>query len=132
MNKKALLLPYNSKNELFMQDRRGFKAPEWGFFGGDIKDGSTAVETVIKAAKKKLELDVQESDLEFLGDFPVDIEGEVTKRALYVYRTDQDTFKVLEGAGGHWLSYGGCNKRLEEYEKFDDIWEAVQKLVEKG
>jgi predicted alpha/beta hydrolase family esterase len=35
--RKALIVPINSKRQLFIQDRRGHKPPDWGYFGGEIE-----------------------------------------------------------------------------------------------
>ena len=34
--RKALIVPVNSKRQILIQDRRGYKKPDWGYFGGGI------------------------------------------------------------------------------------------------
>lgn len=128
MNKKALLIPHNSKHEFFLQDRRGYKAPEWGFFGGGVEKGETPLKAVLREAKEELDIELTEADLEMVGDFTIENEGEKSQRTIYLYRTDQDKFNVLEGAGGHWLGQGGAGKRLEEYENFPEILAAIEAM----
>ncbi len=130
MNKKALLIPSNNKKEFFLQDCRGYKTPEWGFFGADIKTGDTPLKTVLKVAKVELDLDLKEEDLVHVGEFTQESESESTERSIYVYRSNAAKFTVNNGPGGHWLGQGGCIKRLEEDEKFEDILKAIQALPE--
>ena len=47
-NRKALIVPINSQNQILIQDRRGHKKPDWGFFGGEIETGETPLQAVIK------------------------------------------------------------------------------------
>ncbi|HLA25570.1 MAG TPA: hypothetical protein VJ028_00210 [Patescibacteria group bacterium] len=35
--RKALIVPVNSKRQILIQDRRGYKKPDWGYFGGGIE-----------------------------------------------------------------------------------------------
>ena len=129
MTKKAYLVPFNSKREIFLHDLRAHSTPDWSFFGEEVAKGETPIKSMIKSAKKKLDLDLSESDVELLGVFKTEVEEEVVERSLYIYRTDQDKFTVKEAAGGHWLSYAGSLKRLEEYEKFDEIWAVIDALL---
>jgi len=129
-------LPYNNKHELFLQDRRGFKAPDWGFFSGSIAGSESPLDAVIKAAKKELSLDVTEDQLIHLGDFSTaadeETNVEAVSRAVYLYKTDQAKFTVTDGPGGHWLSYAGSAKRLEPTENFDEIWLAIEAMEAQG
>lgn len=119
--KKALLLPLNSKDELLIQDRRGFKKPDWGFFGGGIEEGETPLEAVIRESKEELTIDLQESDLIYLGTSITDWDGVHMIRYLYLYPTEQAEFDVREGKGGHWFSFDEVRKRLEDPDRFDEI-----------
>jgi 8-oxo-dGTP pyrophosphatase MutT (NUDIX family) len=128
MNKKALLIPYNSQGEIFIQDRRGHKPPPWGFFGGGIAVGETSLQAVIRETKEELDLDLLESDLEYLGEFPTKFYDQVNKRDLYLYRTDQVEFTVLEGTGGRWVTFAAAAELMHEGEKIEFLRLAIEAL----
>lgn len=124
--KKALILPFNSKRELLIQDRRGFKKPDWGFFGGSIEEDETPLEAVIRETQEELTVDLQESDLIYLGTSITDWDGVHIIRYLYLYSTEQVEFDVREGKGGHWLSFDEVRKRLEDPDRFDQVVAKIQ------
>jgi 8-oxo-dGTP diphosphatase len=106
---KALLLPVNSRGEIFIQDRRGHKKPDWGFFGGSIEAGETPVQAVIRETEEELSLKIEESNLASLGISETDWDGVHIIRYLFLYKTDQETFDVKEGRGGS----GSLSRRPE-------------------
>lgn len=128
MSHKALLIPYNSKGEIFIQDRRGHKPPPWGFFGGSVEEGETSLEAVIRETKEELDLNLRESDLIYLGEFPTTFYEQKTERSLYLYRTDQETFTVLEGAGGDWVSFDKATELLHSGDKIKYIKSTIEAL----
>lgn len=103
MKNKALIVPLNSRKEIYIQDRRGHKPPPWGFFGGGIEEGETPLQAVIRESKEELSIDLIPEDLEYLGKFPTEIARVEIERTFFVYRTEQTEFTVLEGAGGRWV-----------------------------
>lgn len=110
---KALLIPVNPENQMLIQDRRGYKKPDWGFFGGGIEKDETSLEAVIRESKEELSLDIQEEDLEYVGvSHSMRGEQSVT-RHYYIYRTEQKTFLDLEGKGAYWLSFSEAMDRME-------------------
>jgi len=124
--KKALLLPLNSKNELFIQDRRGFKKPDWGFFGGSIEEGETPLKAVIRETQEELTIGLEESDLIYLGTSITDWDGVHIIRYLYLYPTEQVEFDVKEGEGGYWFSFDEVRKRLEDPDRFDEVADRIK------
>ncbi len=126
---KALLIPINSKRQIFIQDRRGFKAPDWGFFGGSIEAGESAIEAVIREAGEELLLELIPEDLIHLGAFPTEYQGDTFEREFYLYKTDQVEFDVREGRGGVWLSAEEASARMLHAEYFDQLWAAIEKVV---
>jgi len=66
-NRKSLIVPINSKQQIFIQDRRGFKKPDWGYFGGEIEENETPIEAVIRETKEELDIDIQPNELKYLG-----------------------------------------------------------------
>ncbi len=126
---KALLVPINSDGQIFLQDRRGFKAPDWGFFGGSIEAGETPVAAVIREAGEELMIEIQSQDLIYLGQFDTEYKSDLILRHFYIYKTDQVDFDVREGKGGVWVSRDEAGKLLIEQEHSDELWAAIEKVV---
>lgn len=126
MNHKALLIPHNSKGEIFIQDRQGHKPPPWGFFGGGIEKGETALAAVIRETKEELDLDLLVTDVVYLGEFPTQYGVKVVERSLFVYQTDQVEFTVLEGAGGKWVSFAAAKTYMHKADTLDAIKAAIE------
>jgi len=119
---KALLIPYNSQREILIQDRRNYKKPDWGFFGGGIEDGETPLQAVIRETKEELDLDITPDDIQRVGFQISNFNGVHVIRYLYLYRTDQKDFTVFEGQGAHWMSFDVAKKYMaSDHERFDDI-----------
>lgn len=127
MKRKALLIPFNSKQQIFIQDRDGHKPPPWGFFGGGIEENESPLQAVIREIKEELDLDLLEADLEYLGEFPTQFSDQQIERSVFLYRTDQKEFTVLEGAGGKWLSFASAAEKLDTRDKLEEIKQKICK-----
>lgn len=125
---KSLLLPVNLKKELFIQDRRGHKKPNWGYFGGGMEDGETPLETVIRESREELCLNLEEKDLIYLGTSTTDWGG-VIVRHLYLYFTEQIQFDVREGKGGVWLSFDKARERFDDKDRFGDVIQRIDLVL---
>jgi 8-oxo-dGTP pyrophosphatase MutT (NUDIX family) len=131
MIKKSLLVPFNSKGEIFIQDRRGHRAPPWGFFGGSIETGESPLDAVIRETKEELNIDLLEEDITFVALFESQFEGEDSQRYFYLYQTDQEIFEVFEGAGGEWVSFEEADGRLIAFDRLPDLREMISSLLSK-
>lgn len=120
-NRKSLIVPINSKRQIFIQDRQGFKKPDWGYFGGEIEENETPIEAVIRETKEELDIDVQPDDLKYLGTSTTLWDNHKIMRYMHLYPTEQESFNVLEGKGGHWLTSEEVHKRLDDKDRFDGI-----------
>lgn len=127
--KKALLIPMNARREFFIQDRRGHKPPPWGLFGGGIEEGETALEAVIRESKEELDVEIAESELIDLGDYPKIIDDQQIERRMFLWPTEQTEFTVLEGAGGVWLTSTEARKRLSFPEHLDKVWSKIEEVL---
>ncbi|MEK7063740.1 MAG: NUDIX domain-containing protein [Patescibacteria group bacterium] len=128
--KKSLILPVNSKRELFVQDRRGHKKPDWGYFGGGIEPGETPLEAVIRESKEELCINLKESDLVPLGISTTSWDDVKMLRYLYLYRTDQVEFDVREGKGGLWLTFDEARERMDGRDLLDDVVARINRALD--
>lgn len=129
MNQKALLIPLNSKQEIFLQDRAGHKPPPWGFFGGSVEEGETPFEAVIRETKEELDIEVRTNNLIFMGSCTHSIDGIKAERHFFLYKTEQKSFTVLEGRGGKWMDKPTVKKHLNTGERFEKIWQLIQENI---
>ncbi len=129
MKKKSLLVPYNSEGEIFIQDRTGHKLPPWGFFGGSIEEGESPLEAILRETKEELDIKLAESDIEFLALDVTNFDDILVERYFYLFRTEIKEFKVLEGAGGEWLSFEEADKRLLPQDKLMEVKGFIDNLI---
>lgn len=130
-NRKALIVPINSKHHIFIQDRRGHKKPDWGYFGGEIEAGETPTQAVIRETKEELQIDVRANELKYLGTSITLWNERKIIRYMFLYPTNQEKFDVLEGKGGHWLIFAEVREKLDDKDRFDDIANRIEKLENK-
>ncbi|MFA5052603.1 MAG: NUDIX hydrolase [Parcubacteria group bacterium] len=126
---KALIVPINSRRQIFIQDRRGYKKPDWGFFGGTIEKEETPIKTVIREAKEELQIDVYDNELIDMGVFETVWDGQKIMRYMFLYPTEQTEFSVLEGKGGVWFTLEEAREHLDIGERFDAILEKIEGVL---
>lgn len=131
MIKKALLILRNSNGEIFLQDRSGHRPPPWGFFGGSIEAGESPQEAVLRETEEELNIKLSGSDVEFVGRFDSQLEGEDSERYFFLYQTDRETFEVLGGAGGKWMDFEEAEKRLVAFDRVRDLQQIINQLLSK-
>lgn len=127
-NRKALIVPINSKNQIFIQDRRGHKKPDWGYFGGEIEAEETPLQAVIRESEEELQVSIQPEELKYLGISVTDWSGHKIIRYMFLYHTDQAEFAVLEGKGGHWLTFEEVRNKLDDKDRFDEIVSRITEI----
>lgn len=129
--RKALILPINSERKIYIQDRRGHKKPDWGYFGGGMEGNETPVETVIRESREELTINITEQDLKYLGISETDWDGKKIIRYMYLFPTDQKEFDVREGKGGHWMSFTEIRERLDDKDRFDEVVARIEEVLPK-
>jgi len=129
--RKALIVPINSKHQIFIQDRRGHKKPDWGYFGGEIERGEKPLEAIIRESKEELDVDIKPDELKYLGISTTLWNGHKIIRYMYLYLTKQESFNVLEGKGGHWLTFREVRERLDDKDRFDEIVGRIESTLNK-
>ena len=70
--RKSLLIPINDENEILVQDRRNMTKKfrmDWGYFGGSIEKGETAIQAVIREAEEELTIRLKQEQLVYIGRF---------------------------------------------------------------
>src|SRR5437867_4459939 len=102
---KALIIPINQKREILIQDRRGYKKPDWGYFGGAIHTEETPLDAALREAKEEWGLDLRPDDLEYIGIMEISRNMQTIINHMYLYRTNQEDFTVLQGSGAQWMSF---------------------------
>ena len=77
--KVAIIIFYDDKNRILLQDRRGISklGEEWGFFGGKIEEGETPEQAVIRETKEELGFDLKE--YKYVGEYSYKIKGSIKK-----------------------------------------------------
>ncbi|MBM3256968.1 MAG: NUDIX hydrolase [Candidatus Liptonbacteria bacterium] len=124
---KALIIPINKEGKIFIQDRRGYKKPDWGFFGGSIEQGETPLEAVLRETHEELDIELRPETLLFLGVFYAawnDLE-----RHIYLFKTDKEQFTVKEENGGCWLTLEEARDRMDSKERFDEIARKIKTVL---
>jgi len=127
-NRKALIVPINSKNKILIQDRRGHKKPDWGYFGGEIEKGETPLQAVIRETKEELQINVQAKELKYFGTSMTIWNERKIIRYMFLYYTNQEKFDVLEGRDGCWLTFDEVRKRLDDKDRFDEIAGRIKRI----
>lgn len=131
-NRKALLIPINSGQQIFIQDRRGHKKPDWGYFGGEIEAGETPMDAVIRESKEELDVEISPAELRYLGTSITVWNDRKIIRYMHLYPTDRKDFTVLEGKGGLWLSFSEVREKLDDKDRFDDVAERITETLSKN
>lgn len=112
VDRKALVAPLNSSGQMFIQDRRGYKKPDWGYFGGAVEHGEDPVQAAVREMKEELDIDRAPSDLTQVPTSIIPTETGSIIRYTFLYTTDQQDFTVLEGSGGEWLDIDTVRTRF--------------------
>jgi len=127
-NRKALIVPINPQNQILIQDRRGHKKPDWGYFGGEIESGETSLQSVIRETEEELRIIVKPDELKYLGNSIILWNKRKIIRYMYLYHTDKKEFEVLEGKGAHWLTFEEVRERLDDKDRFDEVVSRIKGL----
>ncbi|MBI2106373.1 NUDIX hydrolase [Candidatus Woesearchaeota archaeon] len=62
MNRKALIIFYDDKGRILLQNRRGISkhGEEWGCFGGEIEFGETPEQALIREVREELSYELKQ------------------------------------------------------------------------
>lgn len=119
--RKSLIIPLNTKHEIFIQDRHGFKKPDWGYFGGGLEKGETPLQAVIREAKEEFEVSIKPKELKYLGVATRVWGSRKILKYYFLFKTDILNFVVKEGRGGVWVTTSDAKKILDPDDYFDFI-----------
>lgn len=113
----SLLIFYNDRNEILLQDRRSHSkaGEEWGFFGGGIEAGENAVNAVKREVKE--EMDIELSDInDQIGIVENTYFNSIqncsinVRRNVFVREYKNEKLKILEGAECAWFNLAEARK----------------------
>ncbi len=125
--RKSLLIPINSKNQILIQDRRGFKKPDWGFFGGKIEKDETPIKALVREIKEELDINIKKKDVKYIGSSTAIWDDYKIIRYIYLYPTKQKDFNVYEGKGAYWMSFNETRKKLDDKDRFNELVNKISK-----
>jgi mutator protein MutT len=76
----ALIVFYGDKKRILLQDRRGISklGEDYGFFGGEIEQGETPEQAVVRETKEELCFDLKE--YKYVGEYSYEIEESQKKK----------------------------------------------------
>ena len=112
----AVLVPIErTTKRVLVQDRRDYKPPPWGFFGGKIELGETPLEALLREAEEELTLTLQPEELRYVGTFSGRYgDLELTLHTfLWPFDGDLSLFVQHEGAGMELVSAAEMLRRTE-------------------
>lgn len=133
----ALLVFYNDKNEILMQDRMGHSksGEEWGFFGGAIEEDETPEQALVREIKEEMNLDLvnkfkQTGIIEntyFSEKQNCDVN---VKRFVFVAKYENEKYKISEGRGAKWFDLNSV-KILKLVPGDSEVVKLVQEYLER-
>jgi mutator protein MutT len=90
----ALIIFYDKDKRILLQDRRGISklGSDWGFFGGEIEQGETPEQAVVRETKEELYFDLK--DYRYVGEYGYEIE-ESLKKKFTNFKFDAVSCKVF-------------------------------------
>lgn len=94
----ALIIFYDKDKRILLQDRRGIgkRGEEWGFFSGEIEDGETAEQAVVRETKEELDFDLKE--YKYVGEYGYDLSDLSVRCKIFISPLrDISKFKQKEG-----------------------------------
>jgi 8-oxo-dGTP diphosphatase len=125
-SRKALVVPVSPDGKVFIQDRRGYKAPDWGYFGGEIEGNETPLEAVIRESQEELSVTLRPSDIEYMGENSIVVNGTHYQRYFFLLQSDGADFIVREGRGGEWLTKEEALMRMEKVDRFPETVKMIK------
>ena len=105
----SILLAYNDKDEVLLQDRHHASkvGEKWAFFGGHLEKAEKPLEALEREIKEELGLELKNP--QYLGSFDVIAKGKFIRRHLYTLLLNEEALKNKIGEG-----WEHCYFSLEE------------------
>jgi len=124
IRKVALIIFYDKNKRILLQDRQGISkvGEEWGFFGGEIEEGETPEEAVLRETKEELDFDLKE--YKYVGDNNFKVKDLLIKCKIFISPFKNiSEFKQKEGKSMKLFS-------LEKAEKLKMVSKGDIKTIE--
>jgi len=110
MTQKSLIIPI-FKDQIFIQDRRNYKKPDFGFFGGKVKNGESSDVALVREVLEELSMNIQVDDVDYLGQVFTNDDRGLMQRNIYLLSLD--TQPVFEEEGkGFWMDITSAHEKL--------------------
>ena len=120
----AIIIFYDDNRRILLQDRKGISkvGEEWGFFGGEIKNGETSEQAVVRETKEELDFDLNE--YKYTGKYKYKVKNLFVECIVFVspLKDNLAKFKQKEGKNMQMFS-------LEEAEKLKMVSEGDIEIV---
>jgi len=86
LHKVVLIIFYDSRKRILLQDRRGISkaGEEWGYFGGHIEKGETPKQTLMRETKEELSYNLKTGEYRHLGHFVDTFNNMTIDRQVYI------------------------------------------------
>lgn len=102
LRKVSVIVFYDGKGRILLQDRTGYKTPEeeYGFWGGEIENRERPEQALIREIKE--ELDYELKDFKFIGKFSGQAEEIKVRVIMFTFISklkNVSDFKPKEGKG---------------------------------
>jgi 8-oxo-dGTP pyrophosphatase MutT (NUDIX family) len=131
----ALIIFYDKLKRILLQDRAGISkvGEEWGFFGGEIKEGETPEIAILREAKEELNFDLKE--YKYVGEYSYKIDDllkrkysdfkfDIIKCKLFIAPLNNNLLKLKQKEGKNMKLFS-----LEEAEKLQMVSKGDIKVI---
>jgi 8-oxo-dGTP diphosphatase len=125
----ALIIFYNKDGKILLQDREGISkyGEEWGYFGGQIENGETPEQAVIRETKEELDFNLKE--YKFIDEVTtIDERGKIIREVFISKLPPMNEIKQIEGKN---MKLFTLDEAKEKKKVFGDD-KVIQKLKEIG
>ena len=131
LRRVALILFYNDKKEILLQDRTGISkfGEEWGQFGGSIEEGETPEQAVIRETKEELNFNLKEH--KYIGEVNNQLREDLfVERYVFIapLKNHLSSFTQLEGTHMQLFSIDEARK-LKMVPGDEMVIEALEKAI---
>ena len=130
IRKVALIILYDNRRRILLQDRRGISklGEEWGYFGGQIEEGETPEQAVVRETREELRYDLKE--YRYVGKYTDSIANLTIERHVFVSPlNDTSQLTQIEGKKMQFFSLDEALKLKMVSEGDKDVIRALEQVL---